>query len=151
MATKRSGYPAHFIEHYPGFSESGSNKLYIDNSSTSRPLLYGDFSNYRLRNHGAFYINSTSSVSNAGQIFFEHQETDKYTIGYYTSTDYLCIKNETNNDRMMYFKNGLVGIQQIPSTNDREVVGSTSKSTAGDWLANSDARLRKISTLLLLE
>ena len=33
-----------FIGRSAGFSETGSNKLYIDNSSTSAPLVYGDFS-----------------------------------------------------------------------------------------------------------
>jgi len=33
-----------FIGHSAGFNELGSNKLYIDNSNTSTPLIYGDFS-----------------------------------------------------------------------------------------------------------
>jgi hypothetical protein len=37
----------------------------------------------------------------------------------------------------------LVGIGRTPATNRLEVDGSASKSTAGDWLANSDARLKK--------
>lgn len=132
-----------FLGHEAGLNESGSNKLYIENSSSSSPLIYGDFSTNLLRNNGTFYVNSTSSSSDGGQLFFEIGNADKFSIGYYTSTDYLCIKDEENNDRMMYFKNGLVGIQQIPSTNDLEVGGTASKSTAGDWLANSDARLKK--------
>jgi hypothetical protein len=33
-----------FIGYESGFNEYGSNKLYIDNSNTSTPLIYGDFS-----------------------------------------------------------------------------------------------------------
>ncbi len=33
-----------FLGYQAGFNEAGSNKLYIDNSSTSTPLIYGDFS-----------------------------------------------------------------------------------------------------------
>ena len=33
-----------FIGRYAGYSEIGSDKLYIDNSSTASPLIYGDFS-----------------------------------------------------------------------------------------------------------
>ena len=33
-----------FLGYQAGFNETGNNKLYIDNSSTSSPLIYGDFS-----------------------------------------------------------------------------------------------------------
>ncbi|EAY25875.1 hypothetical protein [Microscilla marina] len=32
-----------FIGYFAGYNETGSNKLYIDNSSTTIPLIYGDF------------------------------------------------------------------------------------------------------------
>jgi len=38
-----------FIGYQSGFNESGSNKLYIDNSNTTTPLIYGDFSKDSLR------------------------------------------------------------------------------------------------------
>ena len=38
---------------------------------------------------------------------------------------------------------GSVGIRRAPITNSLEVDGNASKSTAGDWLANSDTRLKK--------
>jgi hypothetical protein len=40
-------------------------------------------------------------------------------------------------------ENGKVGIGMTPSTNLLEVNGTASKTAAGDWLANSDARLKK--------
>ena len=42
-----------FIGNYAGYSETGSNKLYIDNSWATNPLIYGDFnSNYvRINNN----------------------------------------------------------------------------------------------------
>ena len=33
-----------FLGHQAGYNETGSNKLYIDNSDTTTPLIYGDFS-----------------------------------------------------------------------------------------------------------
>ena len=71
-----------------GFSETGSDRLYIDNSNTSTPLIWGDFANDR------------------------------------------------------------VGISRQATTNALEVNGNASKSAAGDWLANSDARLKKDITPL---
>ncbi len=39
-------------------------------------------------------------------------------------------------------KDGLVGIGRDPAANALEVEGDASKSTAGDWLANSDRRIK---------
>jgi hypothetical protein len=72
-----------FIGYSAGYNEVGSNKLYIDNSNTSSPLIYGDFGT----NH--------------------------------------------------------VGINRVAAANTLEVEGNASKSTPGDWLGNSDARLKK--------
>ncbi|MTI29257.1 hypothetical protein E1171_00360, partial [Cytophagales bacterium RKSG123] len=38
-----SGNANVFIGYQAGYNETGSNKLYIDNSNTSSPLIYGDF------------------------------------------------------------------------------------------------------------
>ncbi|MEK7257132.1 MAG: tail fiber domain-containing protein, partial [Bacteroidota bacterium] len=45
--------------------------------------------------------------------------------------------------RMTIQNGGNVGIGRNPVTNILEVEGDASKSSAGDWLANSDARLKK--------
>jgi hypothetical protein len=37
---------------------------------------------------------------------------------------------------------GRVGIDRDPAVNDLEINGTASKTTAGDWLANSDARIK---------
>jgi hypothetical protein len=42
----------------------------------------------------------------------------------------------------VYIQNKL-GINRTPITNPLEIEGNASKSSAGDWLANSDARLKK--------
>ena len=38
-----------FLGFNSGYNESGSDKLYIDNSTTASPLIYGDFSNNLIR------------------------------------------------------------------------------------------------------
>lgn len=50
-----------FIGHRSGYNELGSNRLYIDNDSTSQPLIWGDFSADSLRYNGKVEINSTAS------------------------------------------------------------------------------------------
>ncbi|MCB0398483.1 MAG: tail fiber domain-containing protein, partial [Winogradskyella sp.] len=49
----------------------------------------------------------------------------------------------TDNNAFTILKNGRTGIMRIPTTNILEVNGNASKTTAGDWLANSDRRLKK--------
>jgi hypothetical protein len=46
-----------FLGYQAGYSETGSNKLYIDSSNTSTPLIYGDFSSNYLRFNGTVGIN----------------------------------------------------------------------------------------------
>jgi hypothetical protein len=47
-----SGINNVFLGHYAGYDETGSNKLYIDNSNISSPLIYGDFSTDKLGING---------------------------------------------------------------------------------------------------
>ena len=51
------------IGNFAGANETGSNKLYIDNSSTSTPLIYGEFDNKTLQINGSLRC-SSSLLSN---------------------------------------------------------------------------------------
>jgi len=65
-----------FLGYQAGYSETNSNRLYIDNSNTSAPLVYGEFDTNVLRINGALQINNPSSTGyalpttdgNSGQI-----------------------------------------------------------------------------------
>ena len=60
------------IGHAAGFSETGSNKLYIENSGSTTPLIYGEFDNNLLRINGILDINEMyqfpTSDGTAGQV-----------------------------------------------------------------------------------
>ena len=56
---------------------------------------------------------------------------------------YAATSSTTSNELMRIQGNGRVGIGMIAGTNLLEVNGTASKTAAGDWLANSDARLKK--------
>jgi hypothetical protein len=61
-----------FIGCYAGRNEAGSNKLYIDNSATTTPLIYGDFtSNY-------VWVNYTFGVRDGGEIRFYDSGNSNY-------------------------------------------------------------------------
>ena len=51
-----------FIGYLAGFNETGSDKLYIDNSNTSSPLIYGDFDSNILSPFGYLGINTKTPV-----------------------------------------------------------------------------------------
>jgi trimeric autotransporter adhesin len=46
-----------------GYNETGSNKLYIENSNSTTPLIYGEFDNDLARINGNFRVKSTSIAS----------------------------------------------------------------------------------------
>ena len=54
-----------FLGYYAGFTETGSNKLYIENSNSSSPLIYGEFNNDLVRINGNFQATGYLSL-NAG-------------------------------------------------------------------------------------
>lgn len=43
-----------FIGHQAGYNETGSNKLYIENSNSATPLIYGEFDNDHITINGSF-------------------------------------------------------------------------------------------------
>jgi hypothetical protein len=49
-----------FLGHNAGYDETGSNRLYIDNSGSTTPLIYGEFDNDYLAINGHLDVNSTS-------------------------------------------------------------------------------------------
>jgi len=51
-----------FIGYQAGYNETGSNKLYITNSNTAQPLIYGEFDNDLLRINGKLEIGEVSST-----------------------------------------------------------------------------------------
>ncbi|MBE0675791.1 MAG: tail fiber domain-containing protein [Bacteroidales bacterium] len=53
-----------FIGFAAGQTETGSNKLYIDNSNTASPLIQGDFLNNTLVLNGEVYVAATQSYLN---------------------------------------------------------------------------------------
>ena len=55
-----------FIGYQAGYNETGSNKLYIDNSNTATPLIHGDFSTDAITINGALTVTGTASKPGGG-------------------------------------------------------------------------------------
>lgn len=52
-----------FIGYRAGANAMSSDRLYIDNSDTSRPLIYGDFSQDHITIHGTLHITETAQLT----------------------------------------------------------------------------------------
>jgi hypothetical protein len=51
-----------FLGSYAGYYETGDNKLYIENSNSQNPLIYGDFENDSVRINGELTIEETIKI-----------------------------------------------------------------------------------------
>jgi hypothetical protein len=62
-----------FLGYQAGYFETGSNKLYIENSNASAntALIYGEFDNNILRTNASFQVSNSSNNEFLGQIFDE--------------------------------------------------------------------------------
>ncbi len=83
-------------------------------------------------------------TSATGQSVVEFRNQGVYVGGFgwsQASSRYFLYDGATNTNPLL-IKNGLIGIQREATTNALEVNGNASKSTAGSWLGNSDARLK---------
>jgi hypothetical protein len=58
-----TGSESVFLGYRAGYFETGSNKLYIDNSDTSTPLIYGEFDNDILRINGRLGVLKSPGAS----------------------------------------------------------------------------------------
>jgi hypothetical protein len=76
-----------FIGYEAGRNETGSNKLYIDNTSTSGPLIYGDFSIDFLEFNADVFVSTLTGVGNRVVLaspFGELFAVDQSTLNYWT-------------------------------------------------------------------
>jgi hypothetical protein len=85
--------------------------------------------------------NSSNAPTLLGAINFGTLNTTPGQIAYTNGNELTFRVNST--ERMRINSSGLMGIGRTPVTNRLEVEGNASKSSAGDWIANSDKRLKK--------
>jgi hypothetical protein len=86
-----------FIGYSAGMNELGSNKLYISNSETASPLIYGEFDNCRLVVNGMLGIDNLLNLkpqsvapgaAEEGDVYYSLQS---HSILYYNGTDWMAI------------------------------------------------------------
>ena len=58
-----TGHANVFLGNGAGYNETGSNKLYIDNTNTGSPLIYGEFDNDLVKIHGTLEMAAAATPS----------------------------------------------------------------------------------------
>ncbi|MDX1478384.1 MAG: tail fiber domain-containing protein [Saprospiraceae bacterium] len=137
-----------FIGSHAGGDFPQSNRLYIESLGAPHPLIYGEFDNDLVEINGKFGVDTTtahqftvlsSAVHNTRLI----GPTSSFGYGArlnFGDQDYVYIEEPA--DDLMRIQANLVGIRRTPTANNLELDGTASKTTAGDWLANSDLRIK---------
>lgn len=82
-----------FVGYKAGYSESGNNKLYIHNSESTSPLIYGDFSTSSLGFNATVGIGTQTPIGN----FQIHDPVNQNNIVYITP------KNSTGDTSTIFF------------------------------------------------
>ena len=120
-----------FVGYQAGYSEDISNRLYIENTNSTTPLIYGEFDNDLLRVNGDFEVEKTTDASitvktpfgdTSSLKLFESGGSGDYgfEFQYDGSSDkfHLWSRTFAGNEsiRMTWLKNGKVGINDISPT-----------------------------------
>ena len=160
-----TGHNNVFLGYKAGQNEHGSEKLIIANSDTPNPLIYGEFNNNLLRINGRAEItddveidgdldlndstganlnlNGGDSSGEKSQITFRENGAYIGSFGWDPPTNrYFLYNGNTGTNFLIIKDTDRFGILRDPTTNRLEVNGNASKTTAGSWLGNSDARLK---------
>jgi hypothetical protein len=105
-----------------------------NNWSYSQGTGWGDFS---------IGLDQTGTTSDYGLCFgLATEGGGAGTARIWTKNNKSLIFANTTGGDVLYVLSDKVGVKRSPVTNTLEVGGTASKSTAGDWLANSDARIK---------
>lgn len=126
---------------------SGAVQLEISGAASGRLLVSDASGNASWQNPSRITIDHPSPTG-LSNLEFRNGGTYRGALGWDQSAGRFFFFDGESNSNTLFINNGRLGIQRDPATNALEVNGNASKSSAGDWLANSDARLKKDITPL---
>ena len=107
-------------------------------------LLISDATGYATWQNPPTVTLDQLSSSGKSEITFRNQGSYVGSFGWSQASTRFFVYDQNTGTNPLVIKNGRVGLgDRDATTNMLEVNGNASKSTAGSWLANSDARLKK--------
>ena len=111
-----------FIGYQVGYNEHGSNKLYIDNSNTTSPLLYGEFDTEFLRINGLLEVYKPSNeqfcIRQSLSDYCNFKVTTSGNLEITPSGNYIKPKKDLFTDRWAnLITNTLIGVDVVGADN----------------------------------
>ncbi|MBQ4821715.1 tail fiber domain-containing protein [Aquimarina sp. MMG016] len=154
-----------FIGNEAGSQETGSNKLYVESSNSTSPLIYGEFDNDMLRVNGDFEVTETVEAENyimngngaylGSNLYYDSgwkYKNDDYgwvlrhnangAIQFATAASGIADNTASIDTRLQIENNGNIGIG-VTGTSYKLQVGSSGDGTearANSWNTFSDRR-----------
>jgi hypothetical protein len=125
-----------FLGYKAGYNETGSNRLYIANSDTDPPLIYGQFDTGRIgigttSPDANLHVNGAIRLGSGGRDYEVNEVTTSDTGGWkdYIDWDGIAIGSNTGINRQMFmFTDG--------SGSDNIFTAATSQNSGGSWQAD---------------
>jgi hypothetical protein len=136
-----------FIGNNSGYNETGSNKLYIDTSSTSSPLIYGDFKNDLVAINGRLGVGTQSpgynlEVETTGQnAVFLLDRTDGAKTGLASYGNQGIVGTATNHP--LLFAVNYVWRMQLHTDNSLQMANGATCTAGGVWQDASSRELKE--------
>jgi len=136
-AANKTGYGNIFLGYYAGYFETGSNKLYIDNSNTSSPLIYGEFDSDIVAINGKLGVGTQSpgydlEVETTGKnALLVLDRTDGAKAGYAAYRDKAILGTVT--DHPLYLGVNSGWRLRLKSDNSMVMANGAQCTTGGVW------------------
>lgn len=134
-----------FLGYSAGYHEAGSNTLYIDNSDTIVPLIYGDFSTNDITVNGDFHVSAGSidmsqiavepgSTADRAGIYAYDLSADNCTIGFFTEQAVEVALGVASTNRMPIRWNGATYYLLAEASGFYSPIAGTTKPTVSQGL-----------------
>jgi hypothetical protein len=136
------------VGYQAGFNETGSNKLYIANSSTSTPLIYGDFANGILGVNGKLGVGTQTPTypmelkTTGRNATFVLQRTDGGAINFVNATPAYG-QFGTGNDYPVRILVNSTWRMSLNTDNSLSMVNGASCTAGGVWTNASSRELKE--------
>ena len=105
-----------FIGYQAGYNETNSNRLYIENSSSSSPLIYGEFDNNYLQINGTLDIHGQYAFQSSGTAAGVMRTNGNGTASVTTISSGQSISLNTNNHTLSLSNGGSVSLSDYIQT-----------------------------------
>lgn len=120
-----------FLGFSSGYNELGSNRLYIENSDSSTPLIYGEFDNNKVKVNGNLSAEEITTTNDTPAVYGKHAVTEGWGIGVKGEGKYIGVYGIVNT--LSDYGYGLYGYATGAGTGNRYGVYASANGGAAAW------------------